>query len=252
MKRICLILFFLIGISIYSREFVIAGIEEAPTRFFDEENKLVGIDIDIIKYVMEKMDIEYKIIIENSSARLENNCKEGLYDMVFSYSYNNIRAKYLIYPQESHLDIKWNFFIRKEDINKIHYNDFSDFRDYVVGVTVGFSYTPEFWEAVNENIFVSDKITENKFQLKKLMSKRIDILPYNTFAALYDAKRNKYYDKISYLEKPLKEKKYYNTLLVKSKYQDKKEFIKKYDEIIKEMKSKGLIDKIIKKYTESF
>ncbi|BDU51558.1 substrate-binding periplasmic protein [Haliovirga abyssi] len=232
----------------FARDFIIAGIPEAPLRFHDSTGKPTGIDVDIISYIMDKMGIKYKILLVNSSTRLLALSKAGKYDIVFTYSYNKDRNKYLYYPKESHVTITWNFFILRKNEGKIKYNSFEDLRGYYIGATKGFSYTPEFWEAASKGILTLDTVVKNKLQMRKLLGGRIDLLPYNTNAALYEAHVGGFSDKITYLKKPLKKRDYFNTFPRKSDYPNMENIKKKYDEILRKMKEDGTLVKIYAKY----
>ena len=232
------------------REFIIAGIPEEPNRWFNENNEMVGIDIDIIKYVMGKINIPYKIILEASSARLEANWMSDTppYDLVFTYSQKKEREVYLTYAKESHIDFSWNFFIRKEDEGKYKFEKYEDLASYKIGATQGISYSDEFWKAHTDGILNLEIIQKNEIQFDKLLAKRIDLVPLNTQATLYEAKKKGMLDKIAYLEKPIKSKPYYNTFVKKSNYPNLNVVIVKYDEILKEMKADGTLKKMLSNY----
>ncbi|HOJ64851.1 MAG TPA: ABC transporter substrate-binding protein [Spirochaetota bacterium] len=232
------------------RPFIIAGIPEEPNRWVNENGELVGLDIDIVTYIMEKIGIPYKIILESSSARLEANWMSDNppYDMVFTYSKKPEREKYLIYAKESHIDFSWNFFIRKEDEGKYKFEKFEDLKGVKIGATQGIAYSDEFWQAYKDGILTLDIIQKNEIQLDKLLAKRIDMVPLNTQITLYELKTKGLSDKVSYLPKPIKSKPYYNTFVIKSSYPNLNEIITKYDEILVEMKKDGTLKKILAKY----
>jgi len=93
-RIIILIMFFITAVVSYSRNFVIAGIPEEPNRWAGRNGVIQGIDVDIIDYIMKKMDIKYEIVLVNSSARLIQNSKmkNRPYDMVFTYSFKKERT----------------------------------------------------------------------------------------------------------------------------------------------------------------
>ncbi|OHD26795.1 MAG: hypothetical protein A2086_00875 [Spirochaetes bacterium GWD1_27_9] len=247
---IAFFIFIMVSINLNARDFVIVGIPEEPNRWIDEKGNMVGLDIDIITYIMKKLNIPYKIILEASSARMEFNWQSDKpsYDLVLTYSKKPEREVYLIYAKESHIDFSWNFFLRKEDAGKYKFEAFNDLKGVKIGATKGFSYSDEFWKAYDDGILTLDVITKNELQMDKLLAKRIDLMPLNTQATLYEAKRGGFLDKITYLPKPIKSKPYYNTFVKKSNYPNLAEIIKKYDEILKEMKKDGTLKTILAKY----
>lgn len=244
------IIYFSFFIYSYSRELVIVGIPEKPSRWINNSGKAVGIDIDIIDYIMKKIGIKYKVILEDSSARIQAIDKNSVppFDMIFTYSKNKEREKYLLYPQESHIEFAWNFFIRKEDSNKYKFNTLEDLKGLTIGATKEFSYTPEFWKAGNEGLFKLDIIVKNNLQILKLLNKRFDMVPMNTLLTSYELKKNGLISKVDFLPVPLKKSSYYNVFVKKSDYPNLEELVKKYDEILKEMKEDGTLKSIFNKY----
>lgn len=248
-KKLLFILLLNLNFQSFARDFIIASIPEEPNRWV-ENFELKGIDIEIIDYIMKKMNISYKIILENSSARLEKNWQDvdSSYDMVLTLSKKLGREEYLYYPKESHITFSWNFFYNKGKEGEYKFETYEDLKGLKIGATKGFSYTKEFWELGNSGFFYLDLVVKNELQLKKLFTNRFDLVPLNTKATLYDAKKNNFSHKISYLPKPLIEKKYYNTFLKSSTYPDIEKIREKYDEILVQMKEDGTLKKIFSKY----
>ncbi|WP_022941895.1 substrate-binding periplasmic protein [Psychromonas hadalis] len=227
-----------------ARDFEIVGTYEVPYRFIEKgTSNIQGIDIDIIRVVMEELNIAYNIELINSGSRIIKQATTGKVDMVLSFSKKSDRT-YLLYPQNSYKNLSWNFFINKKDISKIIYNELSDLKGLRVGATQDWSYTPEFWQAgLNLNV-----LTNNNLQLLKLYRGRIDIVPLNTTSALYKIKKKGYSDKITFLPKPLKSKPYFNAFVVASSYPNKETLLQRYDKIIYRMINDGTIQEIFDKY----
>ncbi len=243
-------IYFSIIYPVYSRDFLIIGIPEEPNRWIDKSGKAVGIDIDIIDYIMKKMGIKYKVSLINSSSRLESLEKNNITncDMIFTYSKNKDREVYLIYPKESHIEFSWNFFYLKENEGKYKYDSIKDLKGLKIGITKGFSYTPEFWNAVDSGLFQADIVIQNSLQLPKLSKKRFDLVPLNTIATIYQLKKDGQLSQYSYLPKPLTNRAYYNVFVKSSDYPNMPEIIKQYDYILSEMKKDGTLENIYKKY----
>jgi polar amino acid transport system substrate-binding protein len=241
-------LFLMINSPVFARDFNIIGIPGEPLRFYNDQNQLTGIDVDIITEIMDRLDIPFSIKLISSSARLENFREDSSTDMIFTYSYNDERAKYLIYPEESHITLSWNFFYLKEYEGMFDFETFEDLKGLKVGATIGFSYTPEFWQAADDEIFILDLVVKNELNLLKLIGNRFDLYPNSRIDTLYQARSSGFLDKITYLPKPLKEKKYYNTFVRKSDYPDLDSIIQRYDEELRNMKKEGLIQNIYDKY----
>lgn len=242
------------------RVLLIEGIIEPPLRWYDENNVLRGIDIDIITLALSKMeDIipRYKIRLLESSPRLRINWQAGKSDMVFSYSKKEDREKYLYYANVSHITQSYSFFLKKDFAEsqkkagrEVKFNGYSDLKDYTFAATKSIAYTPEFWKNVNDGTLKTSLVVHNELTMRMLIHGRVDIIPHNLIPGFWIAEQGGYSDQIVALPKPLKEKKYFNTFVKKSDYpgiRDKK-IIKRYDEVITSMKSSGDIKRIMQKY----
>lgn len=251
MKRLLLLVWFAASaFTLNARDLVIAGIPEKPNRWIDEKGLPRGLDVDIIDYVMKKLGVPYRIELVSSSARLEANSKTvpAVYDMVFTYSFNEERNRYLQYAKESHISFNWNFFYLKENEGKYVFNDYPDLAPWTIGITRGISYSDEFLKAVREIPLKVDEIPNNELQLDKLLAKRFDLVPLNTKIALYEIARRGLQGKIAYLPKPIKDREYYNTFVRASTYPGLSEIARKYDEILREMKADGTLARILASY----
>jgi len=234
--------------SLLAETLNIIGIPGAPYRFYNEENQLVGFDVDILNEVMTTLDLEYKIELLDSSTRLTQMWQSPDVDMVFTLSKKAQRLKLLTYAEAPHINLSWNFFIRKENKEKIFFNRYEDLAGLRIGATSGFAYTPEFWQAAQEGVFTLDTVVNNTLNLKKLVHGRFDTFASNTIETLYSAKQSGYLDEIDYLDKPLKQRPYFNTFVKASDYPDLDEVIKGYNKVLKEMKQDGRYQVIYQAY----
>lgn len=233
------------------RPFMIGGIPERPLKF-EENGKIQGIDIEILEYIMKQMDIKYQIVLVKSSKRLKRSWesdKSGMFDMFITFSQKKSRLPFLYFPEESHLSLTWNFFIRKEDEGKITYSGaFTDFKGYTMGMTEGVAYTDALWKAAIDGTIGVDYTVSHTLQIEKLLRKRVDVIPCNSMVMLYEARQDGYAQKISFLENPLKKQKYYNAFAKNSSYPGIEKIKKQYDIELRKMKEAGIIENILKKY----
>lgn len=246
LKRLLLVGMLLANVCL-AQPFKIVGIPGAPLRYIEEGN-VVGIDVDIVDAIMKRLNIEYEVVLLNSSTRLKKLWQDPNVDMILTYSHKEERFRHLTYAKQSHITLGWNFFVRKENFVKIDYEKPEDLAGLKVGATLGFAYTSEFWEAAEEGIFKLDTVVKNELNLKKLVHGRFDTFANIREDTLYQAKLAGYLDEIAYLPTPLKEKKYYNTFVKVSDYPNLENVIARYDEELLKMKLDGSIDNIYKKY----
>ena len=237
------LIFTLVFHPAHSRDFIILANPQEPYKF-QEGSSNKGIDIEVIDIVMQRLGIPYQVKFIKSDARIQEEARKGNADMLLLFSRKASRDAYLIYPEQSYVNITWNFFIRVEDKGKINFETFDDLKNIPIGATVDISYTPEFHAAGLR----LEMTTRNDLQIGKLLLKRFDAVPMNTISTLYEEKKKGNIDKITFLPKPLKSKPYYNVFTKASTYPDIAELVGKYSAIIKELKSDGTIDAIFKKY----
>jgi polar amino acid transport system substrate-binding protein len=233
-----------------TRELVVGGIAENPVRYLDPlDGTLKGLDIEVLAHIFRRLGIAYRVHLEASSARLESNWRQGkLYDMVFTYSFKEERAPYLLYAREAHIYNNWHFFVLRNNLGRFRYEQLENLRGLRVGATQGFSYTREFWAAVEAGIWRTDRVTQNALQIQKLLHGRIDTVPLPVMVTLYEARRGGYAERIAYLPKPLKSEPYYNTFVKASNYPGLAELAERYDEELRRMKEDGRLRAIYTQY----
>ncbi|MCP4326221.1 MAG: amino acid ABC transporter substrate-binding protein [Psychromonas sp.] len=131
------------------RQLIVVG-EEFPPFEFIRGDQVVGLDIDIARYIFNKMDIDVKFKLYPWQ-RAWSLVKFGHADAILSTSHKKVREPYLWYPKENMWVSEYVFFVRKDKIQ-------SDFRGYEsvakqpfnwrkrVGIIRGNSYHPSFWK----------------------------------------------------------------------------------------------------------
>ncbi|WP_163339571.1 ABC transporter substrate-binding protein [Desulfopila sp. IMCC35008] len=227
-----------------AREFLFYSTVDTPLVFKSEsDGSVTGITPEILDLLMKELNIPYRIVIATTSRTLKD-ARDGKADMILTISKNKERMEYLLYPEESYVELSWNFFIRKTDEGKIHFQELKDIKGLRVGATKDSSYTPEFWKSDLK----LDISTQHTNQISKLLANRFDIVPMPTMLTLYEEKQKGRLNAIAYLPKPLKSKSYYNAFSIASDHPEKKRLISKYDEIIRRMKADGSISRIFNKY----
>ncbi|UUY09251.1 transporter substrate-binding domain-containing protein [Pseudomonas sp. J452] len=237
-------------VSAQARELVVGGIPEEPVRYVDPRDGVIkGLDVDVLAHILTRLGVDYRIVLESSAARLENNWRQGkVYDMVFTYSFKDERTPYLLYAREAHIHNNWYFFALKENLGRWDYQHFADLKGLRVGATQGFSYTKEFWTAVEAGIWHTDLVTQPALQMQKLLHGRIDIVPLPAMVTLYGAHQGGYAERIGYLPKPIKSEAYFNTFVKGSTYPGLEMLAERYDEELRRMKQDGSLLAIYRRY----
>jgi len=242
----------LIGLLCYSlmfaggalaRDLIVLATPEEPYKFA-ENGVFKGIDIEVLDEVMRRLDLSYSVEFVESGTRIQQEARAGRADMLLLFSRKPDRMEYLIYPQESYIDISWNFFIRAEDEGRISYENFDDLKSLQVGITQDFAYTPEFLASG----LALQTVASNNLQIGMLLAGRIDTVPLNTISTLYEEKKAGRLDLLTFLPRPLITKPYYNVFAKASTYPDIEGLAASYDAVIRDMKADGTLDAILVKY----
>ncbi len=229
--------------TVYAKDFRIIG-EPGPLWKYEKNGKIEGIDVDVVRAIMDEIGIPYQIQLIEATARGVHMAKKGEADMLIAKAFEEERTEYLVYPQESYRKAVWKFFMRKEDEGKIQFESYDDVRHLTIGATQNYAYSKEFWEAG----LTLDVITRNDFQMKKLLAKRTDLFPNMVVNTLQRAKLEGFDDKISMLPKPVATLLLYNTFTVNSTYPDKEKIQAEYDRVARKLKDNGTIQMIMERY----
>ncbi len=230
------------------RPFISSGIPDDPISF-EQNGTIKGIEVEILDLVLDALGVTHKAIQTHSSPREQMDCKNGVIDMIRTESFKKTRTQFAYYPNESHMNVSWNFFIRTENIEDIKFNEFSDLSAYTIGVTEGYAYTAPFLKAIDTGLLSNiEYVVKNDLNYEKLIKGRIDVFPAPRIFAEYRFKKMNVGNLITYLPRPFKEKPYYNIFCKKSDHPKMDFIMENYDQKLIMLKKQGLIDKVLKSY----
>ncbi|WP_404424442.1 substrate-binding periplasmic protein [Thalassospira australica] len=227
-----------------ARTLIIEGLSEAPLKWMVDGDPR-GIDIDIMTEVLNDMGItDYRFQLVDNGRRLLHNAQNGSSDIILTLSQNDERSQYLHYPDEAHLLLDWRFAVRAEDRDRITFDDFPDLARHRVGAAAEYSYTDTFWQSGLD----IEIVAKNDLLIPMLLENRFDVVPVNYLSTLYETLRNGQREQIAFIYPPLRRAPYYNVFSKASDYPDKDAFLKRYDQIILEMRSDGRLATIFQDY----
>ena len=257
---IFVLLLHLYSAIIVAKPFTMGGDIDPPLKWLDENNQPVGIEIELLSAIYSQMpDLvpEFKFIIFRSSPRSKQALKDGTLDQYITMSHKKKRMEYLLYPTESHLNIKWVFFTTHQFLLKeqqlgspVIFNEYQDLAKYRIGATQDYAYSEEFWRLANNGTLNVEVMQKNKLNIKKLLAGRIDLFPSYQFKMQWNAQQGGYDQLLSYLPKAIRDKQYFNPFSKASTYPNvlNGKIIDRYDDALRSLKRKGVIKKILKKY----
>lgn len=214
-----------------------------PPYEYVEDDEIKGIAVEIVMEVFKRMDKPITLR-EVPWARALKDLEAGEIDGAIEVFYTEERERYLDFSKEILLDEFISLFVLKDsDIG--FGGDFSTLSEYTFGVRKGFSYGYKFDEAVKKgvikNLVVQIYDSERLFNL--LSTGRVDILIGDKYALPYQYSLTKERQNIKRLKPDVQAN---PTYIVFSKKRKLKHIRDKFDLIIREMKSDGSYNRILK------
>ncbi|XPV76898.1 MAG: substrate-binding periplasmic protein [Desulfovibrio sp.] len=176
-KIILPIIIFCITIStaIAQPHSVVIGTDEWPPYEFVDKKQVKGLSTDILKAVLNEMQIRVDSLAIYPWVRLMSIIEDGTVDIAYSAAFNADRAKRLIYSSEPLIESSWVMIIRKEDQDRLKFNEWTDLYGYRLGTVRGYLYNEEFDSYYKKNIDY-EAVSGDKVNLKKLLNNRIDYI----------------------------------------------------------------------------
>lgn len=243
-----LLLCLLLPCWLSAKELVIGGTLEPALKWLAPDGQPRGLDVDLVTAIFGALKVPIRIELIDSGARLTRNAEAGIYDLVLTHSYKPERETYLIYPKQSHLRHSWHFFVRKEDVGRIHYDELSDLKPWRIGTTRDFAYTPELTAATRDPSYHFQEIPINQLQLRKLIAGRIDVVPMPLVTAFAQIKEEKLEGQLAYLPKPLKSSPYFNAWTRARADAETPALMAAYDAELLHMKQDGRLKALYDRY----
>ncbi|MES9936555.1 MAG: transporter substrate-binding domain-containing protein [Sedimenticola sp.] len=163
------ILIFFISSPVNGSEITIFGNSSKPPKIYLENNQPKGILVDILKYIDERVPVEFKIkLMPWKRAYQSAISSQG---GVIGLSMNDERLKIFDYSESLFIDEIVMVVLKG---NEFHYENIHDLKGKVVGLRRGASYGNAF-EMGKQSIFRAEGDDSSKQRLLKLLSRRIDV-----------------------------------------------------------------------------
>ena len=145
-----------------------------PYEFYDpSRQRMTGYSTEVIRQVLARMDRSLATIEVLPWVRAQNMLFSGDLDILYSATPSPNRLKLGLHPQEPLATSYWVLFTLKS--NPIEFTDLDDLKDLKIGTVKGYTYTPEFWQAVRQTASTTPVITDEQ-NFKMLMQRRVDLV----------------------------------------------------------------------------
>ncbi len=242
LKKILLIFFvfcFFDYIYCYSVKLVTV---EFPPYSYQEQSKVSGVQVEIVKKAFEYAEINYSLeLLPFARALFE--AEKGEKDFIFNFYKNDDRLKRFEYT-DAVIENPLVFFVKKDSNIKFN-GDLTLLSDYKIGTIIGYSYADDFDYAIIHNLLKIDETSSHEANFRKLNTGRIDMYVCDKNVGIYTIKQLKLENNFKILDTPLNIQ--YGYLGI-SKDNPKKSIIPKINQALKEIKQNINIEDLIQKY----
>lgn len=231
---------------IFSKTIILAAAENSIPTTYVENGRKTGILTEIINEAFKR--IGYSVEIELMPwARCLEEVEKGTVDGIFSVFITEDRKTFLTYTTEILITQVQAFFVLKNS-NITFDGDLNKLSDKTIGVITKTSYGPRLDTALKDKLFKKIDLSPfSQSNVKKLLTKRVDLIPSYRHIVLSTAKELGELDNIKELSPEIESIPSYLAFTKKRNFSN---IIKSYNKALKEMKKDGTYDKIFKKYLE--
>jgi len=216
--------------------------DEWPPYQIVENDKITGFGTEIVKTVLERMEVKISTLHVYPWKRAITMMEKGDADALFSANYAKEREAFAWYPEEALIQSPWVLWVREED--GLKFDSFEDLKGKRFGVVRGYSYTPEFWDFIKKNA-QPDEVTDDETNFRKLNMSRVDYVAAelgNGYHLLKNMKLNKI---VPLKDKPIKSDGLY---LIFSKKRVSKETAERFSAELKKFRQEAKYEILWKRY----
>ena len=239
-KKLITFFFTFLTFSLFSNEKLTIPFTAYPPYVVINSNKQMdGPWGKIFLEVFKKLgyDVEIK---EVPWGNLLNMLKDGSGAVCTNMAMTDERKTFVEYPTQTIGELRFMTVVLKD--SGIKDNTLTAIKKYKIGLREKFAYKGDFGTATD---LIKDESPDDETTLMKLLNKRVDVAVIDEMAAYELIKKLKVNDKVVILANPIAINPQYSGF---SKANSKKDLVKKYDEIIAQMKKDGSYNKIMEEY----
>lgn len=236
---------FFLGANCCAQTSLKIATEEWPPYVYEQDGKIAGYSIEILNSVFAEMGVT--VTYEQFPwKRALKGVFSGTSDALFHASKNEERQQYCYYPKEYLAQSGYVFFIRKEDSGRLKFDSFDDLVGHDVGLTQGYSYTPELLDFLNTHKLAISTVSDES-NLRMLAKGRIEYFPTDLLNGIYLIKKLGLQDQLTSLPKPIFKKPYF---IIFNKQNVSLEFVERFSTALTTFKRTEEFRLIEAKYLE--
>jgi len=175
----------------FAQEVIVPGDHYPPWRVIQEGNIYTGINTEITKYLLKKINLKAKYI-HRPWKRCLSMMKGGSADLLPGLLKNKERASYMTFLEPPYKTKSTKaFYVLKGNSGRI--KSYQDLTGKTIGVTLGSKFFPKF---DNDTSLKKDFTQSEDKNFKKLLGNRVDAVIVTETVGDYIVHKNGYQDKI--------------------------------------------------------
>lgn len=220
-----------------------------PYQYVDIDGQVIGLDIDVIKHILEDLDCQVTYVRGTWVSLLED-LRQGNVDMLLGASKTEAREAFALFS-DSYRTEEFSLYIRKEDDMRSAYEDISDFIENgsKIGIVGDYYYGPRISAlldgALTRDSFVSGIMGE--LNIARLLDMDIDGFLEDSFVGASIIRRKALGNYIVAHSFSVDTGDIY---VMFSKQSVQPEFVQRFDLILSKIKQNGDYEKIMAKYSQ--
>ncbi|MEF2230857.1 MAG: transporter substrate-binding domain-containing protein [Pseudodesulfovibrio sp.] len=151
-----------------------------PPYQYKTEGRVTGFSTEMVEAVYERLGTPISSMEVFPWKRALEILESGNAEGLFSVNKTRDRAIFARFPEEPLFEAPWIIWTKRESPIRT----LDDLKGRSVGVVIGYSYTPEFWEFIQTYCKV-EQVTTDDINLQKLANERLDAVAAEYGNALY-------------------------------------------------------------------
>lgn len=168
--------------------------------------------------------------------------RQGRFDASSYWYDSSARRAYMLFSEP--LLLNRTVFFQRSDAPPIQWQTFTDLGSYRLSATVGFTYTSEFYQAIDDKIIDPLMVPSDTQNIKLLMAKRTDLFATEEMSGFYMAAQLRIDPrKLRVIEPALSSP--YGYLLISKTHPDGEQLIAQFNRGLKAIKANGQYQKIL-------
>lgn len=208
----------------------------------DEGDELTGLDVDIIKEIYKRNNINVEIKKASFETSL-NMIKNKVFDAVPTLSYTEERTKYMDFS-DNYRDYSKLLFIKNKNDSSIIRNS-NDIAKYKIGIIKGYNYNSKF---INDSNISKEYCDSTRGAVQKLLKNQVDFVLMNAYQGGYYIKQNHLQDFVSTIQFEFEDKDSNDTRIGFKKDNGMEKYIQMFDDGFKQIQKDGTLSEIEHKY----